>query len=230
MTATEAPPRTSIRLIGRPWELQHVQGGPDFPAITPLATWGTLSLDNCGLTPHQGRMLAAIHEAGHALLLHRAGFEIDGIEIYPDDPQAPEPGQRPGDGHTLVGALRPGARPTPGAVIAALLAGQVAAEAWLEQEGLANDRSRLLTYSTAASDHERLLTVGAGAAFLYGDAKPPRDWPGLVFRIDRLASIARYDLGESWEAVSMVARLADERGTVDAGQLAGMLGEGRGTR
>lgn len=107
---------------------------------------------------------------------------------------------------------------------------QVAAEMWLEREDLANDRSRLLTYSTATSDHERLLTIGAGAAFLYGDATPPRDWPGPVFRIDRFASIARRDLGKSWETVSAVARFVDEHGVADAKQLAGLLGEEWGTR
>lgn len=66
--------------------------------------------------------------------------------------------------------------------------------------------------------------------FLYGDAKPPRDWPGPVFQIDRLTSIARYDLATSWETVSAVARFVDEHGAADAKQLAGLLGEEWGTR
>lgn len=217
--APDAPQRTSIRLIGHPWELQQVHGGPDFPAITPLTTWGTLTLESCGLTAAQGRRLAAVHEAAHAVLLHAAGYDIDGVEVYPDDPRAPHSWQQPGDGHTTVGALRPGACPVPGAVFSALLAGQVAAAMWLEREGLAGDRSRLLTYSTAAFDHERLLSAD-NAAFLYGDAQPPSDWHGLVYRVDALIAAARRDLTQQWPAVCAVARFVDEHGAADAGQLA----------
>lgn len=219
MTALEAPQRTSIRVLGHPWELQHVHDAPDFPAITPLKTWGTLTLESCGLTPAQGRHMAAVHEAAHTMLLHAAGYQIEEVQIYPDDPQSPHPWQRPGDGHTTVGALRPGAYPTPGAVFSALLAGQAAAAMWLEREGLANDHSRLLTYSTATGDHERLLSAD-NAAFLYGDAQPPSNWRGLVFRVDALIAAARRDLTRQWPTVAAVARFVDERGAAHAGQLA----------
>jgi len=222
VTALDAPQRTSIRVLGHPWELQQVQGAPDFPAITPLATWGILTLESCGLTRAQGRRVAAVHEAAHAVLFHTAGYDIEGVEVYPDDPRAPHPWQRPGDGHTTVGALRPGACPTPGAVFSALLAGQVAAQLWLEREGVANDRSRLLTYSTAAFDHERLLSTH-GAAFLYGDAEPPDDWRGPVFRVDALIAAAGRDLTRQWPVVAAVARFVDEHGAAHAGQLAELL-------
>lgn len=213
---SDAPALTSRRILSPPWTLQEVDDGTDFPAITPLDTWGTLDIARCGLTAPQGRRLGAIHEAGHVVLFQAAGYPIVEAAIYPDSPRAPDGWQRPGEGHTRVG--EPSRFCTPGSVIQAILAGQIATEMWLERQRLLNERSRLLTYSLAGPDHERLL-MAEGALFLYGDAEAPAGWESLVFRVDRLTEQARCTLEERWALVTAIAEFLDEYGTADAHDL-----------
>ncbi|WP_194892081.1 hypothetical protein [Catenulispora pinisilvae] len=200
----------SIRVVGAPWRAatdDHY--GHTVLIHRPHVPKGTFANDQQfrdGLTDEQVYELAAVHEAGHAVLYALAGVPIDEVCVYQDNPQRHRDDGRPSSGHTLL------ADPLPTLTVAEyaipVLAGQVAVELWLERCNLETPWRRLMAQVRASGDHELLLfmTTARCVAWLYGDAEPPEGWSGTIGRVDLLIDETRSRLEASWDSVDALAK------------------------
>lgn len=199
----------AIRVVGAPWRTGTDEHGRTALFHRPHVPKGTVANERRfrdGLTPEQVYELAAVHEAGHAVLYSLAGVPVEEVRVYADDPRPLYEGEPNAAGHTQLADPVP-ALPVPEFVIG-LLAGQVADELWLEHRGLVTPWRRLMPQLRAVADHESILATPTliPVAYLYGDVEPPATWSGDIARIDLLIEQARRRLQAAWPVVEALTR------------------------
>ena len=219
----------AIRVVGAPWRTgTDDNSGRTVLFHRPHVPKGTVAGEQQfrdGLTPEQVWELAAVHEAGHAVLYALAGVPVDEVRVYAHDPRPVREGEPAAAGHTLLADPVP-ALPVPKFVIG-LLAGQVADELWLERRSLLTPWRRLMTHVRAAGDHESILATPTAipVAYLYGDVEPPVGWSDDIARIDPLIDEARWRLETAWHLVEAVTRHLIQNAVADAETLGALIGQ-----
>jgi len=213
--------RKPFIVFGPPWRSIETAGFTDAPVNVPGLEENLDGLVAVGrsLTPADKQELAAVHEAGHAVLYRLCGVEVTGVRITLG--QAARhlvPGDSCGytryeqdEGHRIEH------------LVAGHLAGGVAAEVHLARIGRAEPSNLLLAQLGAASDHSRLLDFRGPVplVFSYGPPLPAPD-PGLrmvVVEIDPMREAVAEVLDGWWPVVEDLAGHLLETGQPDLARI-----------
>jgi hypothetical protein len=172
------------------------------------------------LTTQQNIATGAFHEAGHALIYRAVGIAVTGVTFTTSGQAA--------RGHTSFGD--DDHHPLP-YWIAGHLAGQVAAELYLERDNAAETGNLVITHLQAAHDYEQLFHMRAERPLIlyYGSSGHPPTTSAIHVDIDAMRQATGHLLEDVWPALGELADHLRTHGAADPGLLAA-LPYGRLTR
>lgn len=209
--------RHSAAVYTAPWRLVDAGTTKDTPVRIAGLADAELDLGAIvhTLEDEQRITMASFHEAGHAIVYTQLGIAVTGVTVAPDGHR------QDGAVHGLTGFDSDQRHPLP-YWIAGHLAGQVAAEHYLELENAAEPGNRVISHLQAADDYRKLLYLRAAVPliFYYGSCDHLPMPSAVHVEIDAMRTAVRRLLCDVWPAVTELAERLRTHGSAEPGVLA----------